>query len=53
MDSVDLSLSKLRERAKDKEVGCAAAQVGGQRVRQDFVTEQQRFAGSAEPSLSA
>ena len=39
-DSVDMSLSKLQEMVKDREVWCAAV-FGDHRVRLDLGTEQQ------------
>ena len=40
-DSVDMSLSKLREIVKDRKAWCAAVH-GDTRVRLDLVTEQQQ-----------
>ena len=40
-DSMDMSLSKLRERVKDREVGMLLQFMGSQKVRYDLVTEQQ------------
>ena len=42
MSSVDLSLSKFRERMKNREACCAAVHWESQRVRYDLVTEQQQ-----------
>ena len=39
INSTDMSLSKLRERAKDREAGMLQP-MGLQRVRHDLVTEQ-------------
>ena len=39
-DSMYMSLSKLWEIVKDREVGCAAKSMGSQRVRCDWATEQ-------------
>ena len=41
-DTVDMSLSKLREMVKDREAWCTAV-MGWQRVRHDRVTEQQQM----------
>ena len=41
-DTVDVSLSKLREMVKDREAWCTAV-MGWQRVRHDRVTEQQQM----------
>jgi len=41
IDSVDMSLSKLWETVKDREVWCAAS-MGSQRVGHNLVTEQQQ-----------
>ena len=41
-DSIDMNLSKLWERVKDKEAWCAAFP-GSQRDRTDLATEQQIF----------
>ena len=40
-DSMDMSLSKLWERVKDREVWCTA--VHGITVRHDLATEQQQY----------
>ena len=42
-DSVDMSLSKLREIVKGREAWCTAGSMGSQRVRQDLVTEEQQL----------
>ena len=41
IDSVDMSMSKLWETVKDREVWCAAS-MGSQRVGHNLVTEQQQ-----------
>ena len=41
-DSIDMSLSKLQEIAKDREVWCAAV-LGSQRVGDNLATEQQQI----------
>ena len=41
-NSVDMSLSKLREMVKDREAWSAAA-MGSQRVEHDWATEQQQW----------
>ena len=40
-DSVNMSLSKLQETAKDRETWCDAVH-GSQRIRHDLVTEEQQ-----------
>ena len=47
MDSVSMSLRKLQEIAKDKEVGCAAVH-GVKRVRYDGAIEQQQLVKESE-----
>ena len=42
IDSVDMSLSKLREMVKDRE-GCVLPFIGSQRVGHDWATEQQHL----------
>ena len=42
IDSMDVTLSKLREMVKDREAWCTAV-VGLQRVEHDLVTEQQHI----------
>ena len=44
-DSMDMSLSKLQEMVKDRNVWCVQS-MGSQRVRHDRVTEQQQGAGA-------
>ena len=41
-DSLDMNLSKLQERVKDREAWCAAIH-GGHKVRHNLVTEQQQI----------
>ena len=41
-DSIDMSLSKLQEIAKDRDVWCAAV-LGSQRVGDNLATEQQQI----------
>ena len=41
-DSIDMSLSKLQEMVKDREV-CVLQSMGSQTVRHDLATEQQIF----------
>ena len=41
IDSMDMSLSKLRETVKGREAWCGAAVHGWQTVRRDLVTDQQ------------
>ena len=41
-DSMDMSLSKLREMPKDREAQCMQS-MGSQRVRHDLGTEQQQY----------
>ena len=49
-DSMDMSLSKLREMVKDREGKPGVLQsIGLQRVRQDLVTEQQQQSLSRMP----
>ena len=42
-DSMDMSLSKLQETVKDREVWCAAVHGIIQRVEHNLVTEQQAY----------
>ena len=51
IDSVDVSLSKLQEIVKDREVWCAPWRL--QRVRHDLATEQQTGESNATADLAA
>ena len=48
-DSMDMSLSKLRELVRDREAwGATLQSLGLQRVRHDWATEQQQWSGNFE-----